>query len=389
MDSISSSGTLTPEGENCTNQFTAHECLPNAGFSLLCKAKRHGKWFILKGLKPEYANKTAYRQLLDKEFDLMLPLEHQNIVAVVDRVRDSVVGDCIVMEYVDGVTLREFLRTKPSAKVRLRIVYELLDALAFVHAKQIVHRDLKPSNILVTRNGAHVKIIDFGLSDSDSHAILKQPAGSREYAAPEQLRGDCKIDCRADVYAVGKLLRLIFPHRFGHIARRCMRHNREQRYADCSAVRRAIDRTLMLTSGVSKLALFVALVALALWAFRRPQTETVPMAHTVDTLVVQQRDTVVRTRDFTPAQQQMIDAAQRHISRAVSLVVDSIERGQIASRQEAYASQLRLVRLLAHDRDSISATIPINSLFHQQFVNAWILISDEQIRRIHADSLPE
>ena len=85
----------------------------------------------------------------------------------------------------------------------------------------------------------------------------------------------------------------------------------------------------------------------------------------------------------------MIDAAQRHISRAVSLVVDSIERGQIASRQEAYASQLRLVRLLAHDRDSISATIPINSLFHQQFVNAWILISDEQIRRINADSLPE
>lgn len=111
--------------------------------------------------------------------------------------------------------------------------------------------------------------------------------------------------------------------------------------------------------------------------------------HTVDTLVVQQRDTVVRTRDFTPAQQQMIDAAQRRISSVVSLVVDSIERGQIVSRQEAYASQRRLVYLLAHERDSISATIPQNSLFHQQFVNAWILISYEQFRRIHADSLPE
>ncbi len=389
MDSISSSGTLTPEGEDCFEQFTAHECLPNSGFSLLCKAKRHGKWFMLKGLKPAYANKTAYRQLLDKEFDLMIPLEHQNIVAVVDRIHDSVVGDCIVMEYIDGTTLRDFLRTKPSVKVRLRIVYELLDALAFVHARQIVHRDLKPSNILVTRNGAHVKIIDFGLSDSDSHAILKQPAGSREYAAPEQLRGDCKIDCRADIYAVGKLLRLIFPHRFGRIARRCMRHNRDQRYADCSAVRRAIDRSLRLVSAVSKVAIFGILTVVAVLAFRRPQAETVPTAHTVDTVVVQQRDTVVRTRDFTPAQQQMIDDAQRHIRSTVSLVVDSIERGQIASRQEAYASQLRLALLLAHERDSISATIPINSLFHQQFVNAWTLIYAEQIHRINADSLPE
>ena len=98
-------------------------------------------------------------------------------------------GPCIVMEYIDGVTLDKFLEGKPSKQLRRKVVDQLIDALAYIHGKQIVHRDLKPSNILVTRNGSNVKIIDFGLSDADDYAILKQAAGTLKYMAPEQNKG--------------------------------------------------------------------------------------------------------------------------------------------------------------------------------------------------------
>ena len=61
-----------------------------------------------------------------------------------------------------------------------------MDALEYIHGKQTAHRDLKPSNIMITRNGQHVKLIDFGLSDTDDYAVYKQPAGTEGYISPEQ-----------------------------------------------------------------------------------------------------------------------------------------------------------------------------------------------------------
>lgn len=96
------------------------------------------------------------------------------------------IGPCIVIEYIDGLTLDAFLETKPSRQTRRKVIEQLVDALAYIHTKQVVHRDLRPSNILITRNGNNLKIIDFGLSDADDYAILKQSAGTLKYMAPEQ-----------------------------------------------------------------------------------------------------------------------------------------------------------------------------------------------------------
>lgn len=238
----SSSGEITSSFENISDVFTSHSEIPSNGFNRLYKAQRYGKWFILKGLKSEHRHQEVYLGLLTKEFELGVRMDHPNIVHTFSKENDPVAGPCIVMEYVDGLTLKEYLTQNPSRLARRKIMQELLEAMAYYHSLQIIHRDLKPDNILITRNGHNVKIIDFGLADSDWHGVLKQPAGSENYAAPEQKKGDTPIDCRADIYSFGKIVRLLFPHSYRRIAHKCTQENRERRYSNAEEILRRMQQ---------------------------------------------------------------------------------------------------------------------------------------------------
>src|SRR5574344_1913708 len=116
------------------------------------------------------------------------------------------------------------------------------NALDYIHQQHIVHRDIKPSNILVTRNGNYVKIIDFGIADADNYAILKQPAGTRHYIAPEQTEGKLQIDGRADIFSFGIILSDINQilnrrsRHLSHIARKCCEEDRDRRYTSLSEI---------------------------------------------------------------------------------------------------------------------------------------------------------
>lgn len=186
-----------------------------------------------------------------------IALDHPNIVRTITKEQDERVGDCIVLEYVDGTTLDHWLSTSPSRRERKRVVRQILDAMEYFHAQGVIHRDLKPQNILITRNGSNVKIIDFGLSDSDQYAALKQAAGTRRYAAPEQLIDGQKIDQSADIYAFGRLLEEFGLGRtYRRVAHKATRNNPKRRYRND----RAIIRSIKSYHGLNVAAVWAALV---------------------------------------------------------------------------------------------------------------------------------
>jgi serine/threonine protein kinase len=189
-----------------------------------------------------------------------MQMSHPNIAQIFSKENNPIVGPCIVLEYVDGVTLKEFLKQKPSRKIRLKIAQELLSAMAYYHSLQIVHRDLKPDNILITRNGHNVKIIDFGLADSDRHGVLKQPTGSEKYGAPEQKAGNMPLDCRADLYSFGKILRQLFPHAYGRIVRKCTQENREKRFSNAEEILQRLQNDNHTTLIFVAFALVIAMI---------------------------------------------------------------------------------------------------------------------------------
>ena len=238
-DDISTSGFVPSSEYAVSGRFSEYSELPSRGYCRLFKAQRNGQWFVLKALKPEYQQDPVYQGMLEKEFGLMLQLNHPNIVRVYSKEVDAVAGNSIVMEYVDGRTLNEFLAENPARNVRESVVRQILEAIGYCHGKQIIHRDLKPSNILVTYNGNSVKLIDFGLSDSDQYAVLKEPAYTKAYAAPEQLSGG-EVDNRTDLYAFGLILKQLFPNRYGRVARKCLQPRKEKRYSSAEEVAAAM-----------------------------------------------------------------------------------------------------------------------------------------------------
>lgn len=130
-------------------------------------AMRYGRRYVLKKLAGDYARLTNYEMQQEQEFLNSIQLVHPNIAATYAFEEIEGVGRCIVMEWIDGVTLGEWLQTKPSKAVRERVFMQIMDALEYIHRLQLVHHDVKGDNILVTHNGQNAKLIDFGLSQTD------------------------------------------------------------------------------------------------------------------------------------------------------------------------------------------------------------------------------
>lgn len=229
--------------------FTEMSEISTEGFNLLVKAKRYGKWYVLKALKSEFRSQLLYKELLKKEFDIAIKLNHPNVVQTIGWECVPELGDCIVFEYIEGVSLKEYLSSKHSKKEKIRIVKELLSALSYIHGMQVVHRDLKPSNVIITTNGHNPKILDFGLSDTDSYSILKQPAGTEEYMSPEQRCGRMP-DCRNDLFSLGKIVQeLHLGPGYRYIGWKCVREYRK-RYQNADEILQDIHFLENLQRGV-------------------------------------------------------------------------------------------------------------------------------------------
>jgi serine/threonine protein kinase len=394
MDQSSDSGFVNkPIVSGGTYEFADYVEMPCGGFNRLFRAKRYGKWFVLKGLKPEFSSNPIYRNLLDKEFELGMMLSHPNIVTIYGKEYDAIVGYCIVMECVDGVTLEDFLKTNPSSNVVMKVIGEILSAMSYFHGLQVIHRDIKPSNILVTRNGNNVKIIDFGFSDTDSHAILKQPAGTARYAAPEQVEGNAALDNRADIYSFGVVLNDIVTatgfRGCSAVVRKCTQTDREKRYGSAAEVLSAIKsrRKMMIVLPVLVVLLVIGMGTAILYSHWRnsvaedlniPSADTVVVSH-VDTVVLSEvenidskepvQNVVVRSQAYTEAEQELLDDVRNRIEALYLTYKKEIEN------YDGYREYLYL-KLVCFSKEAMGIgqeiekrSIQDDDLFASQFTN--------------------
>ncbi|PID89728.1 MAG: hypothetical protein CSA05_00640 [Bacteroidia bacterium] len=244
--------------ENKENAFFTNVSLlsEQGAMSRIFKAKRHGKWVVVKRLKNEHKENPSYRSLFYKEFENAYHLNHSNIVNIYDKGKDSE-GLYYFMEFIDGRNLSDLIKTNGIADGKLikKIILQLCDAIEYVHKKQTFHRDLKPENILLTYNGDNVKIIDFGLARADDFDDNLIKVGTPKYAAPEQKSKGNTVDGRADIYSLGLIFLEILTGQtkslhpaqkrspeLAAIISKCLQRNPNDRYSNCSLIAEKVKK---------------------------------------------------------------------------------------------------------------------------------------------------
>ncbi|HKK17436.1 MAG TPA: serine/threonine-protein kinase [Opitutales bacterium] len=184
-------------------QFEILECLGRGGMGVVYKARQKAldRLVAIKILAGEWQGEAGFKARFETEAKLLAQLSHSNIVTVHDfgNTEDLFY---IVMEFIDGVNLRDLLREgKMEPEQALAVVPTICEALEYAHEKGVVHRDIKPENILLDRDG-RVKIADFGIASLVG--AEGERSGTPPYMAPEQAGG--VVDRRADIYALGAVL---------------------------------------------------------------------------------------------------------------------------------------------------------------------------------------
>ncbi len=198
-------------GKMLDNRYEILERVGNGGMAVVYKARDHrlNRLVAVKILKPELASDADFRRRFHDESQAVAMLSHINIVSVYDVSRSDGL-DYIVMELIDGMTLKQYMRKRGTPlnwREALHFITQILRALDHAHSRGIIHRDIKPQNILILRDGS-VKVTDFGIAriaSASQHTMTAEAIGSVHYISPEQAKGS-HVDCRTDVYSAGVVL---------------------------------------------------------------------------------------------------------------------------------------------------------------------------------------
>ena len=198
-------------GKLLDNRYEILEVVGTGGMARVYKARCHrlNRLVAVKILREDLSQDAELRRRFHDESQAVAMLSHPNIVAVYDVSRSSGL-EYIVMELIDGISLKQYMQKKGNKlnwREALHFITQITKALGHAHSRGIIHRDIKPHNVMVLRDGS-VKVADFGIARlmSGGHSTLTQEAlGSVHYISPEQARGS-HIDSRSDLYSAGVVL---------------------------------------------------------------------------------------------------------------------------------------------------------------------------------------
>lgn len=197
-------------GKRLDGRYEIHQLLGSGGMANVYRAydNKDKRWVAIKILKEEFSENSEFLKRFRNESRAIAVLSHPNIV----KVYDVSFGDriqYIVMEYIEGITLKEYISHNGALpwKEVVHFTTQILMALQHAHSNGIVHRDIKPQNIMLLQNGT-IKVTDFGIarfSQSETQTVTDKALGSVHYIAPEQAKGEFTSD-KADIYSVGVMM---------------------------------------------------------------------------------------------------------------------------------------------------------------------------------------
>ena len=196
-------------GRLLDNRYEILEVIGTGGMAVVYKARCHrlNRLVAIKILKDEYSKDEEFRRRFHHEGEAVAMLSHANTVQVYD-VSSTDNADYIVMEMIDGITLKQYMEKKGTLnwKETLHFGMQIAKALEHAHSRGIVHRDIKPHNVMVLKNGS-VKVTDFGIARvmSKTNTLTKEALGSVHYISPEQAKGGW-VDNRSDLYSLGVVM---------------------------------------------------------------------------------------------------------------------------------------------------------------------------------------
>ena len=196
-------------GKMLDNRYEILERIGTGGMAIVYKAKCHrlNRLVAVKILKSDLAQDEDFRRRFNAESQAGAQLSHPNIVSVYDVSKGGDI-EYIVMELIDGITLKQYMEKRGQLNWResLHFITQIMRGLSHAHSRGIVHRDIKPQNVMVLRDGS-VKVADFGIAclENAAQTLTQEALGSVHYISPEQARGD-RTDARSDIYSAGVVL---------------------------------------------------------------------------------------------------------------------------------------------------------------------------------------
>ena len=236
-----------------TDKWTEIELLPEweEEYYHVYTAQKHGKWVMLKTLKPEYADKPEYKAMIEKEFDVRYNLCHPNIVMINDFEDIPGLGRCIITDDVYGNSLRKLIdENKITPEIISKIKHELVDAIDYIQRNHIVHHPIRPETIYFTENVGNLKLINVGFDQ-------------RQHLEP--------ADASDDIYSYGKIVSEVLDHtserhpNLRHVAQRCSDPDPKKRYRDVQDLKLAIEHKSSNQLYILLIIFLVLMVVLLAW----------------------------------------------------------------------------------------------------------------------------